>query len=327
MIHREGHSSIKRPTERAKSWDNLVFPSGMMPYDKAPARFSVSPGERFMRATLALLATLVAAFFAAASTYAGEPNQRVPAPQKPAAWGTVLGRIVIDGEAPPLRVVPMSGPRQRMAPPPGNPAGVPLPVHLIEDSLLVGENHGLANAFVYVRSQPSIVHPAEAQAPARKHELTAGLLRFEPHALFLRCGDTLVLKNVSDQPLNVKMHGNSEFNLLVAREGTREWTLKEANSMPLPLDSNIQQWMKGYLLVRDNSYGCITNERGMFVIANLPLHEPLDLQFWHARAGYLRNVTSTADHKTSPVGQMRITLTEAVTDLGEFRVTASLFQE
>ncbi len=281
-----------------------------------------------MRSKLALLAILVVAIFVAAPANAVEPNPRVPAPQQPAAWGTVLGRIVFDGDdLPPLRVVPMIGPRQRMAPPPGNPAGVPIPVQIVEDSLLVGENRGIANAFVYLRSKPSRVHPAEAQTPPRKHELTAGLLRFEPHAMFVRRGDTLAMKNTSDQPLNVKMHGNSPFNLLVQHGGTREWTVKESDSLPQQLDSNIQQWMRGVILVRDDSYGCVTNERGMFVIANLPLNEPLDLQLWHERAGYLRNVTSTTDHKTSPVGQLKLTLTEAVTDLGEFRVPPSLFRE
>lgn len=280
-----------------------------------------------MRALLTLLIAFAVLRWVTPQTKAQELKARDQDTPKPAAWGIVLGRIVLAGEEPPLRIVPMLGPRQRMAPPPGNPAGVPLPVHLVEDSLLVGENRGLANAFVYLRSKPSRVHPAEATTPPRKHELTAGLLRFEPHALFVRRGDTLVLKNTSDQPLNVKMHGSSEFNLLVPREGTREWTLKESALMIQQLDSNILQWMKGWLLVRDNSYGCITNERGMFVIANLPLHEPLDLQLWHERAGYLRHLTSTTEHRTSPVGQLQITLSDAVTDLGEFRVPTSLFQE
>lgn len=278
-----------------------------------------------MRPFLTLLAALLAANSLASAALAQEANLS-PRAANPAAWGTVLGRITFDGDEAPLRVVLMRGPQPRAAPPPGNPAGVPIPVHIVEDSLLVGENRGLANAFVYLRSKPSRIHPTEAATPPRKHELTAGLLRFEPHALFARRGDTLVMKNVGKEPLNIKMHGNSEFNMVVAVDKDREWTLNGANSMPQPLDSNIMQWMKGYLLVRDDSYGSITNERGVFVIANLPLNEPLDLQLWHERAGYLRNVTSTTGYKTSPVGQLKITLTDEVTDLGEFRVPAALFK-
>ena len=278
-----------------------------------------------MRVLLLLLATLLAADSFAPATLAEEASPRAA---KPAAeWGTVLGRITFDGDEAPLRVVPMRGPHVRVAPPPGNPNGVPVPQYIVEDSLLVGENRGLTNAFVYLRSKPSRVHPADEQAPPRKIELTAGLLRFEPHALCARRGDTLVMKNVSREPLNIKMHGNSEFNMLIPHDNSREWELKGANSMPQLLDSNIMQWMKGVLLIRDDSYASITNKRGIFVIANLPLNEPLDLQLWHERAGYLRNVTSTTGHKTSAVGQIRITLTDAVTDLGEFRIPADLFKE
>jgi hypothetical protein len=79
--------------------------------------------------------------------------------------------------------------------------------------------------------------------------------------------------------------------------------------------------------VRDNSYADLTNERGLFVIANLPRGETLDLQLWHERAGNLRLLVSSTEQRTSPVGQVRLTLTDAVTDLGEFRVPAAMFQE
>ena len=271
-----------------------------------------------MRALLKLLAIFVTASLATATANAADA---------PAAWGTVLGRITFDGDEAPLRVVPLRGPHVRVAPPPGNPNGVPVPQYIVEDSLLVGENRGLANAFVYLRSKPSRVHPADEKAPPRKITLSAGKLRLEPHALFARRGDTLVMKNTGREPLNIKMHGNSEFNMVVPAEGNREWKLDGSNSLPQPLDSNILQWMRGYLLIRDDSYNSISNERGLFVIANLPLGEPLNLQLWHERAGYLRNITSTTGHKTSPVGQLKITLTEEVTDLGEFQVPAELFKD
>ncbi len=171
------------------------------------------------------------------------------------------------------------------------------------------------------------MHPAEAKPAPRKIELTANQTRFEPHALLARRGDTLVLKNRGTDPLNFKMHGGSAFNLLVKTEETREWTLKEADTLPQQVDSNILQWMRGLILIRDGSYADITTERGAFVIANLPLHESLELQLWHERAGYLRNITSTTGHKTSPVGQIRITLTDEVTDLGEFPVPGNMFKE
>jgi len=270
-----------------------------------------------MRGKLTVLAALLIAVGLVVPGWAAQPH----------AWGTVLGRIVVDGDPPPLRVVAKRGPQQRMAPPPDNPAGVPLPVHIVEDSLLLGEQGELANAFVYLRSKPTRVHPADEKLAPRKIEFVAGEQRFEPHSLLARRGDTLVLKNKGKDPLNIKMHGNSEFNILVPVETSKDWTLKEADSLPQQIDSNILQWLRGVLLVRDNSYADITNTRGLFVIANLPLGEPLDLQLWHERAGYLRNITSTTGHKTSPVGQVRLTLTDAVTDLGEFPVPAELFKE
>jgi hypothetical protein len=69
--------------------------------------------------------------------------QPAPVPQQ---WGTILGRIVYDGEAPKPRTLPIPAKRVN--------AVVP------DETLVVGPSGGLANVFVYVKTSPLAIHPS-----------------------------------------------------------------------------------------------------------------------------------------------------------------------
>lgn len=241
------------------------------------------------------------------------------AAEAPVAWGTILGRVVYDGKGqiPAPRMVPIN-----KAPVPG------LPAEIDDESLVVNkQNSGLANVFVYLRSKPRQIHPAILNAPPEKKTLTSQNFRFEPHALALWKNDDLELVNaLPGQGQNVNYGSAVQgFNVLLAPGGRVTKNFQVGENLPQMISSNIYPWMSAKLLVRDNPYFCVTNERGIFCIPNLPTNETHEFVFWHERCGYMGGLANQAPNPNHQVvlnakGRLVITLIEPVLDLGEFLV-------
>jgi hypothetical protein len=238
--------------------------------------------------------------------------QPAPAPQQ---WGTILGRIIYDGKAPEARVLP------------AKPGVGPIP----DESLIVGKNSGLANVFVYLRTNPAariLIHPGYLNAPPRKLTITARNYRYEPHATILWNKDELEFSNADRVGHNLNyssvVHGWSD---LVAPGQRVIKNMIPAERLPKMIGCNIHPWMNAQLLVLDTPYFCVTDERGIFCIPNLPQGQPLEFQFWHERVGFLRNLPSENQPlNTDNRGRLQINLTQPVTDFGEFRVDPREFK-
>ncbi len=242
-----------------------------------------------------------------------------PAPQP--EWGTILGRIVYDGKGkiPAPRMLPIN-----KAPAPGMPAAIE------EESLVVNkQNSGLANVFVFLRTKPSKIHPGYEHATAKDVTLCNKNFRFEPHALAIWNKDALDLQNEENFGVNVKYDSPTQgFNVLLSPP-----VLGNANNVkkqfpggerkPGNLSDAIYPWKSGQLLCCDNPYFCVTDNRGIFCIPNLPTDEVLEFVFWHERCGYMAGIANQAPNPAHNIilnkqGRLMITLTEPVLDLGEF---------
>jgi len=238
--------------------------------------------------------------------------QPAPAPQQ---WGTTLGRIVYDGKAPVPRVIP------------AKPGVGPIP----DESLNVGKNGGLANVFVYLRTNPAIpvrIHPAYLNAPPQKLTITARNYRFESHASILWTKDTLEFVNADRVSYSFNYTSPVQGCDALLQAGQRVTkNLIMAERFPKSLVCNIHPWMEAKLLIQDTPYFCVTDERGIFCIPNLPQGQQLEFQFWHERVGYLRYLASEDQPlKTDAKGRLQIKLAQPVTDFGEFRIDPKLFE-
>ena len=239
--------------------------------------------------------------------------QQAPAPPAP-EWGTILGRVVYDGKGkiPAPRMVPIR-------------PGAGRPAQIEDDSLVINkQNSGLANVVIYLRSKPSKIHPGYADSKPQKQILTTRNYRFEPHVNAIWSKDTLELRNAENVGVNVKYDSHvNDFNVLITPGEAENKQFKGSEYMPRPLSDNIHPWMSGQLLVRDTPYFCVTNERGIFCIPNLPTNETHEFVFWHERCGYMSgmaNQSPNPNHQVvlNPKGRLLITFTEPVLDLGEF---------
>jgi hypothetical protein len=93
------------------------------------------------------------------------------------------------------------------------------------------------------------------------------------------------------------------------------------------ITSNIHPWMRSPLLVQDNPYFCVTDERGIFCIPNLPTNEYLEFRFWHERVGYINAKSTIEAYQTKYQGSFKTKLTQPVTDFGEYKIEPTVFKE
>jgi len=233
-------------------------------------------------------------------------------------WGTLKGRFVYDGQAPAPKPIDTSKEPQCAA------------HHVVDESLIVGENGGLANAVVYLytsrRQKPPAVHPDYEKTAKDKVELNNHGCRFEPHVLPLRTSQTLEIKN-SDQfghNTNYTGFGNPQFNTLIAAGTSAEKKLSNAQSAPGKVTCNIHPWMNGYVVVRDDPYIAVSAKDGTFEIKNLPVGEH-EFQFWHEKSGNLKDV-KIGDSTTSNRGRVKISIKSGDNDLGEIKLSPSMFK-
>lgn len=202
--------------------------------------------------------------------------------QAEAGWGNVSGKVVLEGQPPALAAID-----------PGNDE-VCCQAKPTDQSLVLGDGQAIANVIVYLRpkrGQTTPVHP-DLQDVGKPVEFDNKGCAFSPHVALLRVGQTITLTNTDATAHSVKGElGDEAFNFMLAAGGEQQLQFRNAQRVPRPVGCSIHAFMRGWLLVRDDPYMTVTNERGEFELAKLPEGEQ-ELQFWHERPGYLKNCKS-----------------------------------
>lgn len=225
-----------------------------------------------------------------------------------AQWGTLKGKFVYDGKA---------------------PAAVPLNItkdmevcgkhNLVDESLVVDKNGGVANVVVYVRTKGVKVNPDYAKAAKSDVILDNKNCRFEPHILPMLTTQPLVIRNSDPVGHNTNSSpiGDLAFNPIVPAGTDVKQILKKVQAIPQPVACNIHPWMKAYVLPRDNPYVAVSGADGSFEIKNLPVGE-LEFQAWQEKTGYLNAPGWTT-------GRFKKTIKAGDNDLGTIKLSPSLF--
>ena len=185
-----------------------------------------------------------------------------------ADWGNVSGRMVVDGDVPPPN--PIVGP-------PG--------LNLVDESVIVGQGGVLRNVLVYLRTKDVEVAPRYAASANDEIVLDIKNGRLEPRMLVVRTTQTLKLTNSDAFNVNIKLTtiSNPNWNPLLLAGTSAKMRLAVQESLPGKVDSNIQPWLRGWILVRDNPYAAVSASDGTFTIRDLPVGAELEFQLWQAR--------------------------------------------
>lgn len=249
--------------------------------------------------TLTRIAIVCALFAIISQTHAAE-------------WGSIKGKFVVDGSV-------------------GEPAAINVNKdtefcgkhNLVDESVIVGEGGGLANAVVYIYTRkPLDVHPDYGASAKTPVVLDNNGCHFVPRTLALRTGQPLEIKN-SDVGIghntNATFVANPTFNEMVPNAAPITKTLAKPEPIPAAVACNVHPWMKGYLVVRDDPYVAISSDTGEFEIENIPVgtHE---FVFWHEAKGNMRDLTLKGG-KTDRRGRAKLKIAAGETlDLGEIKI-------
>ncbi len=222
-------------------------------------------------------------------------------------WGTLKGRVVVSGDLPLPTVEPIDGhPDQSICVVNGE---IPN-----DDNIVIGDNGGLRDVYVmmYVKGKgaKAPIHPSYAGGVAVQQVSIDNVnCRFVPHAVFVKTGRSILLKNSDSVGHNCHITTfNNEHNVNLPSGAEVKVTLDKADKVPGQVKCDIHKWMDGVVLVRDNPYVAITDGLGNFEIKNIPAGH-WEFQFWHKSAGYMKALES-GSYKFGRRGQTAVTIVD-----------------
>lgn len=202
-------------------------------------------------------------------------------PSSKADGGTLVGKVILDGDAPVLAPLIKSGAGDIKDKEVCGAADVP------DESLVVGEGKGVANVFVYLRRAPK---GFKATTPKDPVVLDQKGCVFLPHAAVVQVGQTVLVKSSDAIQHNIHTFPtrNSPVNTLIKPNEDKGFEMKyaKAESDPIEVKCDIHGWMTSYHLILDHPFMAVTDKDGNFKIEGLPAgtHE---FRVWHERGGLL----------------------------------------
>jgi len=164
---------------------------------------------------------------------------------------------------------------------------------LKDERVLVDDAGGLANAFVFLSSDP----PTSSQATDTDVEFVFERCALQPRALGMRNGQTLVVTSADEEQILHNAHPRPRKNRDTSGPwsptGPRRFKLRRAEA-PFPVSCDVHAWERAYVGVFSHPWFAVTDEHGRFTFP-----EPLPpgthaLKIWHEHLGeQLADVTIT----------------------------------
>jgi len=225
-------------------------------------------------------------------------------------WGDLVGRLVYDGIAPERKKLVVDKDVQCCG-----------KFDIRDESLMVGEDNGLANVFIYARTRNLAICPELEKAAAKRVTLDNRDCIFKPHCMtiwyprqeFYIVNSDPVAQNVAFSPL-----GDTPANIVLAVGKDATYTFSRSQLFPVPIACNYHPWESGFILPRDNPYATISDHAGNFRIARIPVGK-IEFQVWHERSG-------NVDTPAWPKGRFTMEIKPGLNDLGTIKLSPSLFQ-
>ena len=193
--------------------------------------------------------------------------------------GSLVGTISLDGTAPELP--PLVGKSASKVDSSVCAAAEAIP----DESLVVGDNGGLANVFVYLTKKPKGI---EFEVPETQPFLDQETCIFKPHTLVFWAGVEFELKNSDKVAHNIdaKPSMNSGFNENMPPGASVKKSFRNPEALPFQSTCAIHPWMRFWTLIVDHPFVAVTDANGNFEIPNLPAGKH-KFRVFQERAGQL----------------------------------------
>jgi hypothetical protein len=227
------------------------------------------------------------------------------------SWGDLVGRFLYDGKPPERKKLTVDKDVQFCG-----------KFDIRDESLMVADDGGLANVFVYLRTAKAAIHPDLEKTIEKKVLLDNRDCIFQPHCLTIWfdhqelhiVNSDPVAQNVAFSPL-----GDSPANIVLAVDAKATHKFARKQNAPVHIACNYHPWESGWILLRDNPYMAVSKKDGSFEIAKLPTGE-WEFQVWHER-------TENLDRPEWPKGRFKFTVKPGKNDLGTIKLPSKVFEK
>jgi plastocyanin len=242
--------------------------------------------RRFAAAVLAL-------GLAAACSKQEAPRQPPPADARrvdAAKASKIAGRVTIDGPLPQNPLLEMGG----------DPACERLHKEEVRADTFVGENGGLGNVFVYIKSGLDKYY---FDVPTEQVTLDQDGCRYKPHVFGVRVGQNIEF--VNSDPTSHTVHAlpnaNQEFNFsqpIQRQRNSRVFTVPE---VMVRFKCDLHNWMTAYAGVVDHPYFAVTSPGGQFELKDVPAGT-YTIEAWHEELGTQTQSVTIGENDSQEIG-------------------------
>lgn len=257
-----------------------------------------------------VLAQSLAIFLCGAALRAADPSDAKR------EWGDLTGRIIFDGVPPKPVELTVNKDIEVVKGP------------IFGESLVVdAKTRGLANVFVWLvpdPDEPLVEHPDYAKAKTEPAIIRMKGLRFQPHCMVFRTGQTLKILQKDPKGHNPRFDSvnNTDYSSLIPAGGPIDKIMKNSEPAPLAISCSIHPWMSGYYLCRDDPYMALTASTGEFTIKNLPVGKHT-FNFWHETGKHLTKARRNGEKQEWKKGRIELEIRAGRNDLGDVLVPAA----
>jgi hypothetical protein len=236
-------------------------------------------------------------------------------------WGNLKAKFVLDGKPP----VPEKSKVDK-------DVAVCGKHKLVDETYIINAATGeIKNVVLFLSPKPGsakpTVHPDYDKAPDTV-ELDNRNCHFEPHIVLMRTTQKLVIKNSDPvgHNTNANFLENVSFNDLIPAGGSITKPLPKPESAFMPLSCSIHPWMAAKILIRDDPYFGVSNDKGILTIEKIPVGK-WTFTIWHEGCGFVTSGQQGGKEKKWTKGKIDIEIKKGDNDLGEFKIPVDVLKK